>query len=68
MKYLLEPNGTLHHYTEDQIIDYCNANYGETDDMDLALEEGLLCWDFFDDVADFLEGMGYLITNRNPHA
>lgn len=50
--YKLRHNGVTTEYTADELIDFCNDQYAETDNIDDAIENDLM---YFDNAYDAFE-------------
>ena len=50
--------------TEDRVIDFCNDEFAETDDMKTAMEEDKLYFDNIHDAVGMLEQYGYTVTEN----
>lgn len=50
--------------TEDQVIDFCNDEFAETDNMEIAMEEDLLYFDNIHDAIGMLEQYDFTVTEN----
>ena len=51
-----------HYLTEDQVIDFANQEFAETNDMDDAIENDLLFYDSFYDAEKSLIEFGFKVV------
>lgn len=50
--------------TEDQVIDFCNDEFAETDNIETAIEEDLLYFDNIHDAIGMLEQYDFTVTEN----
>lgn len=50
--------------TEDQVIDFCNDEFAETDNIETAIEEDLLYFDNIHDAIGMLEQYDFIVTEN----